>query len=173
MEMKKVIEGMKSIFPEGKGGASNKNKEVFLASAEGDDSEDELQDVMEVIADNVQTQDGIEEEDALEAFENYAEVRRKMLEKKRARGFTAVEGPKSRLSGLMTGKLEQNKARARCHLCKKQGYWKRECPLAVSKAGGKGQGRSTASTSGPTRPASPRRRPRATSTSPTRRRCKR
>ena len=108
---------------------------MFLALAEGVDSEDELQDVMEAIADSAQTQETVEEEDALEAFKNYAEARRKMLEKKRARGFTAVEGPKWRLSGSMTGKLEQIKARTQCHLRKRQGHWKMRMPLGNLKGG--------------------------------------
>ena len=109
--------------------------------------------MMEAIADSAQNQEGIggiEEEGALEAFENYVEARRKMLEKKRARGFTAVEGPKWRLSGSMTGKLEQIKARTQCHLRKRQVETRTlenaNAPWQPQrKGGGKRQGRSRAS----------------------------
>ena len=142
MALEKVTASVKDIFPEGKGGTV-KSKEIFLAQEDG---EDEVQEAMEAIADDIQGQDHFEDEEVLDAYETYAEVRRKMLEKRKARGFTTVEPPRWKLSGSVTGKLEQLKSRTRCHLCKRQGHWKRECPLAARQGGSRTS--RTASSSG-------------------------
>ena len=42
---------------------------------------------MEAVAEEWQGKDDIEDEDILEAFESSSEVRRKMAEKRKARGF--------------------------------------------------------------------------------------
>ena len=146
MSLEKVTASVKDIFPEGKGGAS-KNKEIFLAQQ---DEEDEVQEAMEAIADDFQEQEHFEDEEVLDAYESYAEVRRKMQEKRKARGFTSVEPPRWKLGGSVTGRLEQLKARTRrtrCHACRRQGHWKRECPL-LARQGGGGKGGKSASSGG-------------------------
>ncbi|CAE7855408.1 unnamed protein product [Symbiodinium necroappetens] len=89
--------------------------------------------VMESVAEEVQDND-LSDEGAVEAFESYAEVRKRLLDKKKARGFAptppARPGDEQRwkLSGSVNARLESLKSRTRCHLCKRLGHWKRECP---------------------------------------------
>ena len=91
---------------------------------------DNLEEVLEVITDPYQS--GGDEEDALDVFESYTEIRRKLMEKKKLRGFTAPAGKDDpsqwRLSGTVRGKLEVLKSKTKCHYCRKTGHWKRECP---------------------------------------------
>ena len=72
---------------------------------------------------DLQAQGSADDEEILQAFESYADVRRKMLEKKKSRGF--VETSRWKLRGTVNGKLEQLKA----NLCKRTGHWRRKCPL--------------------------------------------
>ena len=84
----------------------------------------------------------MDDESTLEAFETYSEIRKKIREKKRQRSFTLNDGARWRLSGTVSGKLEQLKSRNRCHVCKRYGHWKRECPMK-----GNGKGKPTAASS--------------------------
>lgn len=145
LEIEQVTKAVRSVFPEGKGGTRSQ-KDIFQAESMGDDgarqheeiyvndAENEVQDVMEVIAEQHQMNDAVDDEEAVECFESYAEVRKKILEKKRLRGFSAPSssgkgGPGTwKLTGTVNGKLELLKSRTRCHLCKQIGHWKRECP---------------------------------------------
>ena len=138
MAIAEVISAVRSIFPEGRG-QNAKSKEVFQAElSDGRETEpEEVFEVMDTIADDNQQRADYEDEDILEAFESYADVRRKMAERKRARGFSATnDSVKWRLSGTVKGRIEQLKARTKCHLCKKVGHWKRECPTKRSMTSG-------------------------------------
>ena len=83
-------------FPEGRGASSSKTKDVFIAAHDDFVTEfgNDLQDALEVMTEDWQAQGDQDEEEKLYAFETYSEIRRKVTEKKRARGFTAVEPPK-------------------------------------------------------------------------------
>ena len=70
--------------------------------------------------------------EALEVFESYAQVRRKLQERRKDRGFSGRrigdDGQQWKLQGTVRGRLELLKAKTRCHLCRKTGHWKKECP---------------------------------------------
>lgn len=95
------------------------------------DEDQDLAEVAQIIADDSQNQDG-DDEEALEAFETYLDVRKKIREQRTSRGFqtprTGLDQGQWKLSGTMKGKLELLKARTTCHVCKQKGHWKRECP---------------------------------------------
>lgn len=59
-------------------------------------------------------------------------MRRKLQEKKKMRGFVprdrGEDPSKWRLQGTLRGRIEVLKSKTRCHLCKKVGHWKKECP---------------------------------------------
>ena len=131
MAIAEVVTAARSIFPDGRG-QSARSKEVFQAELDGTkefEPEDGFE-VMDTIADDNQQRPDYEDEDILEAFDSYADIRRKMAERKRARGFsTTNDSVKWLLSGTVKGRIEQLKAKTKCHLCKKAGHWKRECPM--------------------------------------------
>ena len=77
---------------------------------------------MEAIVENLQTTGGIDDEEILDAYESYAEIRKKIVEKKEARGFSSVEAPRWKLTGTVNGKLEQLKQKTRCHHCQRFGH---------------------------------------------------
>ncbi|CAE7833538.1 rluD [Symbiodinium sp. KB8] len=135
LSYKDVNGAVQAIFPQGvsKSG-SGKSKEVFEAIADGGDSAGELddgegEDVFQAVADQIQAQDEYDDEDAIEVFETYADIRRKMQQKKMGRGYRSNPAPaKWALTGTVRGKIEQLKAKSRCHICQQTGHWKRECP---------------------------------------------
>lgn len=149
MEMKEVIEKVRAIFPEGKG--ASRRQDVFEALDEADgkkepsghyDQVETLEEVLEVITDPLQNSG--DEEEALEIFETYAEVRRKLQEKRKGRGFQANrdEASQWKVHGTLRGRLEMLKQKTKCHLCKRTGHWKRECPERVSKGAAGSQNKS-------------------------------
>eukprot|EP00435_Cladocopium_sp_Y103_P043962 s1603_g12.t1 len=140
-----VLAALKAVFPNGQGpGVSQgrtKDKEIFIAQ-EGMDprqepeevevqAHDDALEVMEAIANQTQEQSDYESEDALEVFENYSSIRRKMQEKKTSRGFRQVNTTEKqwKLEGSVQGKLSLLKAKTRCHHCRRLGHWKKECPM--------------------------------------------
>ena len=145
LEVEQVTKAVRSVFPEGRGGTKSQ-KDIFQAEDDRSelsgqqpeayilDGENEAQEAMEVIADQHQSKDAEDDEEAVECFESYAEVRKKILEKKKLRGFSTPSysgrnGPGTwKLTGTVNGKLEMLKSRTRCHICKQMGHWKRECP---------------------------------------------
>ena len=72
-DMAQTWRAVQSIFPERKAGPVAKQREVFQAEAH--DEEDEVQMVMESVAEEIQDND-LSDEGAVEAFESYAEVRK-------------------------------------------------------------------------------------------------
>ena len=85
------------------------------------DEENELAEIAQMIADESQELDG-DEEDALETFETYLDVRKRLRDQKASRGFQNSRGGLDqgqwKLSGTVKGKLELLKARTTCHVCK-------------------------------------------------------
>ena len=144
LEFKDVFDSVRAIFPEGRGSAKN-TKEVFQAELEEQatvasafqepvEQFDEMQEVLEILTDPYQ--DSGDEEEALECFESYVDIRKKLQERKKSRGFhdgKQEDGQKWKLSGTVRGRIEVLKARTRCHVCRKQGHWKRECPERAKK----------------------------------------
>ena len=140
-----VLGALKAVFPNGQGPGVNpgksKDKEIFIAQ-EGSETpneatelevpgNDDFLEVMEAVATQAQEQSDYESEDALEVFENYSSIRKKMQEKKTSRGFRQVNTTEKqwKLEGSVQGKLSLLKAKTRCHHCRRMGHWKKECPL--------------------------------------------
>ncbi|CAE7765863.1 unnamed protein product [Symbiodinium sp. CCMP2456] len=133
---KEVTAAVTAIFPQGvsKTGGG-KSREVFEAIAEeevvvGNDGEDG-EDVFQAVAAQIQAQDEYDDEDAIEVYETYQDIRRKMQQKKMGRGYKqqpSTAPSRWTLTWTVRGKVEQLKAKSRCHLCQEFGHWKRECP---------------------------------------------
>ena len=140
-----VLGAFKAVFPNGQGPGVNpgksKDKEIFIAQEDSETpneatelevpGNDDFLEVMEAVATQAQEQSDYESEDALEVFENYSSIRKKMQEKKTSRGFRQVNTTEKqwKLEGSVQGKLSLLKAKTRCHHCRRMGHWKKECPL--------------------------------------------
>ncbi|CAE7771573.1 rluD [Symbiodinium sp. CCMP2592] len=101
-------------------------REKKIVDPDGDEGED----VFQAVADQLQAQDEYDDEDAIEVYETYQDIRRKMQAKKMGRGYKQPPQSSSKwtLTGTVRGKIEQMKSRSRCHICNEYGHWKRECP---------------------------------------------
>eukprot|EP00435_Cladocopium_sp_Y103_P075981 s11_g71.t1 len=150
-----VVRAVRNVFPNGKSSKTIRTKDIFVADedhgekgmqSEGEKEEDmEPYEVMEAVASQIQGHDDYESEDALDAFEAYASVRRKIQEKKTTRGYRTSTPAAWQLTGTVRGKIEALKSKTKCHLCKRVGHWKRECPL--KNKGSKSEKSSAASSS--------------------------
>lgn len=153
-----ITEALFKVMPEGKCTTNPKAKEVFMMADEmaqenqfsPEEEPDTAAEVFEAVADYAQDMDG-DYEDALEVFETYSEIRKRMQSQKVARGFRANVQPPLQLTGTMQARIQQLKDRTRCHICLRPGHWKRKCPKKDkgSKGGAsmKGSGKSQASKS--------------------------
>lgn len=142
LELSSILHAMNAIFPVGKGGMCKANvKDVYQAETEEFlDEEEELQQAMEMLADDIQAKEDWQEEDILEAFESYTEIRKKLQDQKIGRGYFQKgntgkgkgkhEGFK--FSGSISGRIDQLKQRTKCHHCHRYGHWKKECPLKAT-----------------------------------------
>lgn len=136
LDLKEITSAVKNVFPEGKG----TQKEVLIAeSGPVEEESDDLQDALDVFSADVQGRDG-DDEEILECFENYVDIRKKITEQKKSRRYfprPASEKPSAgwRLTGSIDGKIQQLKQRSRCHLCHRFGHWKRKCPLKKNREG--------------------------------------
>ena len=141
-EIKDVYKAVKAILPNVKGTASKSGREKDtlvaeqpVASDEEDDSE-----LVQVLAAELQQKDEYEDEELLDVYETYKQVRMKMNDAKKARGYRSTSaasvgvgrGP-WKLQGSISARLEQAKAASQCHRCKQYGHWKRECPKGKGK----------------------------------------
>ena len=143
MELEDTIKAVRSVFPAGRGATKSsihgrrRRPGSELRNKPGS-NEAQIPEVLEAVADEVQSRDEGDDEAAVEAYETYAEVRRKILEQKKSRGFTPghprPDPQRWKLTGTMQGKLELIKSRTRCHRCKQLGHWKCECPMRAKPA---------------------------------------
>ena len=143
LDYEPVAKAVRAIFPEGKGSAGRNPKDAFTAEPEDREiveaEEDEEQKALELLAEDIQGKEDYDEEEVLDAFESYVDVRRRMQEQKKNRGYFPAKaggqvrwkaGPESwKLTGTVSGRVEALKSRTRCHHCKQFGHWKKECPM--------------------------------------------
>ncbi|CAE7898284.1 unnamed protein product, partial [Symbiodinium sp. KB8] len=142
LKHEEVTRAIQAIFPQGVAkNVHGKTKEVFEADDHGGtvDAEETAEDVFQAVADQVQSADEYDDEDALDVFETYKEVRKRVQQKKLGRGYKNDESNQWKLSGTVRGKVELLKSKTKCHLCHERGHWKRECP----RRGQGGSGRQT------------------------------
>lgn len=104
LSLAKIEKAIQSVFPDGKGHLSKQNaKEVFSTEISQEQEEDDLQNVMNLMADEIQAREEWDEEEILEAFESYSEVRRKLAEQK---------NPEDTIPLLRRQKVKQNLGRS-------------------------------------------------------------
>ena len=131
-----VNKAIQSIFPQGSAKSGAKVKEVYeaevVSTVNEDESEETIDEVFQAVADQVQAAEEYDDEDALEVFETYKEVRKRMQDKNMGRGYRKEPKQSWSLTGTVKGKIETLKSRTRCHLCEEKGHWKRECPKRAS-----------------------------------------
>ena len=133
-----VDKAIQSIFPQGTArNSSAKTKEVFAAEgAELSSVEEEsAEDVYEAIAEAMQAMEEYDDEEAVDVFETYKDIRRRVQQKKLGRGYKGHQGGDWKLTGTVKGKLELLKSKTKCHICKETGHWKRECPKRNQQGG--------------------------------------
>ena len=164
LKKSEVTKAIKAIFPQGKGGHIKKS-DVFVADefdqesgmpavdmdVQIDDVEQaEVQEIFEVVAEQLQQNSDYEEEEAIDVFETYRDIKRKVQDKKTSRGFKGSAKGQSKgqmgsawqLQGSIKGRIDIIKSKTRCHVCKQLGHWRRECPVR-----NQSRGRSTAASS--------------------------
>ena len=128
LDYREVVQAIHAVFPHGKG-QSTKSKDVFMAAdtyeVESSSDEHEVFETLQGIADQVQDQDDYDSEEAIDVFENYKDIKRRVQDKKMGRGF---KKEKWNITGSIKAKVEALKSRTRCHTCNKLGHWKKECP---------------------------------------------
>ena len=138
-----VVNAVKAILANQRG--THKQKETFSAESEvnyTEASDDEQ--LVQVLAAELQDKPDYHDEELIEVYETYKQVRSKMNEVKKTRGFRSFgDGSRGqqpwKLTGSISARIEQAKRVSRCHKCGQLGHWKRECK--------KGQMSSTASSS--------------------------
>ena len=100
LKKSEVTKAIKAIFPQGKGGAV-KRSDVFVLEELGEqgmtgaeaeqppeeDGQEEVQEIFEIVADQVQQHSDYEEDEALDVFESYRDIKKKVQDKKTSRGF--------------------------------------------------------------------------------------
>ncbi|CAE7255665.1 unnamed protein product [Symbiodinium sp. CCMP2592] len=137
-----VSKAVNDIFPQGVAkGASSKVKEVFevenVPENSGDTEYDDVDEVYQAVADQVQSNPEYDDEDALDVFETYKEVRKQVQQRKLGRGYKPHgQRPEWTLSGTVKGRIEQLKMKTKCHGCGERGHWKKECPKRKSASSG-------------------------------------
>ena len=153
VEYSEIVTAVRAVFPHGQCTATKtKERDVFITSNDFQEVEAEKEyveeetpmEVMEVIALQAQEHSDYESEDALEVYETYTDIKKRVQEKKVNRGYKSTTEKKQewQLQGNIRGKIEVLKQKTKCHKCRRYGHWKRECPLNKSSGGlgSKGKG---------------------------------
>ena len=153
VEYSEIVTAVRAVFPHGQCAATKtKERDVFITSNDFQEVEAEKEyveeetpmEVMEVIALQAQEHSDYESEDALEVYETYTDIKKRVQEKKINRGYKSTTEKKQewQLQGNIRGKIEVLKQKTKCHKCRRYGHWKRECPLNKSSGGlgSKGKG---------------------------------
>ena len=124
-----IRKAVKDIFPQGVAkGASSKVKEVFEVDTvtTATTEEDDVNEVYQAVADQVQNNPEYDDEDALDVFETYKEVRKQVQQRKLGRGYKPYgQRPEWTLTGTVKGRIEQLKMKTKCHGCGERGHWKK------------------------------------------------
>ena len=143
-DVNEVNKAVRAVLANVKG--SSKPKETFVTedrikneTPEGSDDEE----VIQVLAADIQSKESYCDEEVVEVFETYKQVRSRMQEYKKTRGYRPLGagggGTGShepwKLRGTISAKIEQIKSRTRCHKCGKYGHWKKECKQNSSGTG--------------------------------------
>ena len=143
-EIKDIYKAVKAILPNVKGTASKSGRErdTLVAEHPAVSEDEDDSELVQVLAAELQQKDEYEDEELLDVYETYKQVRMKMNDAKKARGYRSTpaagvgmgRGP-WKLQGSISARLEQAKAASQCHRCKQYGHWKRECPKGKGKGG--------------------------------------
>ncbi|CAE7033038.1 unnamed protein product, partial [Symbiodinium sp. CCMP2456] len=137
-----VSKAVQDIFPQGFAkNTSSKVKEVFEVDNDTEAAttteEDDVNEVYQAVADQVQNNPEYDDEDALDVFETYKEVRKQVQQRKLGRGYKPYgQRPEWTLTGTVKGRIEQLKMKTKCHGCGERGHWKKECPKRKSAGSG-------------------------------------
>ena len=94
-----MIRATNTIFPEGKGSSvKTSSKDVFQVDPEVTEieEEDDLQAVMDMVAEEVQGREDWEEEDVLETFETYTDIQKETPRKQEWKGILSETQPRKR-----------------------------------------------------------------------------
>lgn len=144
-QIDKLEKAVRSVLPNATG-TTKQTKETYVTDdfeEEDTSSGAEDSEILQVLVADMQQNDEYDEEGMLEVFETYKQVRTKLLEAKKTRGFKSMTNNKDktpwRLTGSISARLDQVRARTRCFKCNQLGHWKRECTS--------GRGRSVGSSS--------------------------
>ncbi|CAE7172674.1 unnamed protein product [Symbiodinium microadriaticum] len=111
-----VVQAIQAIYPQGAAKTGgNRTKEIFEAAENGveNESEELVEDVFQAVAEHVQASEEYDDEDALDVFETYKEVRKRLQQKRLGRGYEAEQGQQWKLSGTVKGKLEMLKSKTK------------------------------------------------------------
>lgn len=151
-QIDKIEKAVKAVLPNAKG-TSRPSKDSYVTDETGvlsDDTEGDDAEVLQVLVTDMQEAgEEYDEENMLEVFETYKQVRSRVMEAKKIRGYRPLptkdkeKGP-WRLTGSISAKLDQVRARTRCHRCNQIGHWKRECPQKPRGSGQQAAGSHTA-----------------------------
>ena len=133
-QIDKVEKSIRAVLPNAKG-IAKVQKDTFTVegsvSGHGDfgDSEDD-DEILQVLVSDMQMNDDYDEENMLDTFETYKQVRSRIMENKKVRGYkpTTTGRLPWKLTGSISAKLDQVRARTRCFRCNQIGHWKKECP---------------------------------------------
>ena len=144
-DVNEVNKAVRAVLANVKGTA--KPRDTFTVEQRAYDGTPELSDdeeVIQVLAADVQSRESYSDEEVVEVFETYKQVRAKMQEFKKTRGYRPMgtgsdAGTREpwKLRGTISAKIEQIKSRTRCHKCGKYGHWKKECKQGASSHGAK------------------------------------